>query len=366
MKTTATASVILAAFAFAGAALAADDHWTYDSGTISDGDWTFNATVSGTSLTVNAVTAWPDTISSLDFSKPVRDNGTGNYTIVTLNPCFAKKKATATDDGYRPKDLEVTAAGLKLGELVLPQTGLTTISRAAFTHCSNLTHVVNYLPDSVTTIGNSAFAHCPAKQDLFLRGLNGGSGRGIFYHASIRSITFGPGFKTIGDTSNGMGSFQSCSSVTNIVFDPESSNINLPANAFDATLKLKQPLVLYGVTNVNSAAFSSCEVSSITFDKGIKTIGKLTKVTTLTNVCFLGNPPSLQSGTWADYGQGTDKTVTTYIYRRFNKTGEWNAYAEGGQIDMHNSTFSSEWATEPSKRPLLYIDKMAGYYISFK
>ena len=79
----------------------------------------------------------------------------------------------------------------------------------------------------------------------------------------------------------------------------------------------------------------------------------------------LGAPPSAQTGTWADYGHGSSK-VTTYIYRKSNKTGEWNAYAEGGNIDMHNSTFSSTYATEPSKRPLLYIDKMAGYYISFK
>lgn len=364
MKTTATASAILAAFAFAGAALAADDHWTYDSaaGTISDGEWTFSAVVSGNSLTVNAFTGHPETLSVLDFSKPVSDVGGNNYVIVKLNPHLAHKKA-GTDGGYRPGDLEASEASTKVGELILPQAGLTAISAAAFAYCSNLTNIVNYLPDSVTGIGNSAFVNCPAKQDLFLRGIRGNANRGIFYGSKIRSVTFGPGFTGISESSNKQRPFQNCSGITNIVFSSESSGISFVNNAFECVLK--QPLILYGVKNLHNSAFSGCTIPSITFDKGIQSIGTLSSVSGLATVHFLGAPPSAQTGTWADYGQGSSK-VTTYIYRKSNKTGEWNAYAEGGNIDMHNSTFSSTYATEPSKRPLLYIDKMAGYYISFK
>ena len=364
MKTAERRFAIIVALVVGFAAFAEDDHWTYDSavGTISDGVWTFSATVSGTSLTVNAVTGYPETRSVLDFAKPVRDAGWNNYVIVKLNPHFAHKKAN-TDGGYRPGDLEASEASTKVGELILPQTGLTAINAAAFAYCSNLTNIVNYLPDSVSSIGNSAFAHCPAKQDLFVRGISGGTGRGIFYGAGIRSITFGRRFKTIGDTSNGMGSFQNCASVTNIVFDPESSNINLPVNAFRDALTLKQPLVLYGVTNLNSSAFSNCKVSSITFDKGIKYIGTLSGVSGLTEVHFLGTPPTSQSGKWADYGQGTDKTVTTYVPSKF--LVQWKPYAAGGEIRKKSSTFSSAYATEPAKRPLLYEGKIQ-FKISLK
>ncbi len=362
MKTPAIAAFLSLVAAVAAAA----DSWTYDpsAGTVSDGEWTFNASASGSSLTVKAVTGWPETVSRLDFSKPVSDAGGNSYTIVTLNPGFARKKESATDDGYRPGDLEAADASPMLGELVLPQTGLTTISRAAFAYCSNLTNIVNYLPDSVTTIGNSAFAYCPARQDLFIRGLSGGTGRGIFYHASIKSITFGPGFKTIGDTGNSNGSFQGCSSITNLVFSPESSGITLPANAFRCKPTLTQPLVLYGVKSVASTAFSEWKIPSITFDKCIESIGALTGVTTLREVHFLGGPPSSETGKFADYGQGTSAEVTTYVRRKFGK--EWLPYSAGGDINMKNTTFSSEYATDPTKRKLLFVDKLPGFYIQFK
>jgi surface protein len=220
---------------------------------------------------------------------------------------------------------------------------------------------VNYLPDSVASIGNSAFAFCGAKQDLFLRGFSGSTGRGIFYSCGIKSITFGPGFKGIGDTSNKMASFQGCSSITNVVFDPAGSGISLAANAFQCKPTLKQPLVLYGVTSVASSAFSNWKIPSITFADGIQSIGTLSGVTTLTNVCFLGAPPSSQIGTWADYSQGTAWVPTSVPYE-FRQ--QWWSYAEGYSPDLSDAqkeeliketgtTFSSTYATTPSKRPLL-------------
>ena len=359
MKTTAKAFSIIAALAATFTSFAADDHWTYAAGTITDGEWTFNATLdSNNKMTVGTCTAYPSSLSTLDFAKPVQDAGNTQYTIKKLDTHLAHKK-DGTDGGYRPGDLEASEVCARVGKLILPQTGLTTIAAAAFAYCSNLTNVVNYLPDSVTSIGNSAFAYCPAKQDLFIRGISGGTGRGIFYHAGIKSITFGRGFKTIGDTSNGMGSFQGCSSVTNIVFDPESSNINLPVNAFRVTLTLKQPLVLYGVTNLNSSAFSDCKVSSITFDKGIKSIGTLSNITTLSEVHFLGEPPSAQTGTWADYNQGS-ATVTTYVPSKF--LAQWKPYSANGEIHKVGTTFSSTYASSPAKRPLYYTGK---FHFSF-
>lgn len=350
MKTTAQAFAIIAALAAGFTSFAEDDHWTYNSGTgtISDGLWTFNATVaSNNKITVGSYTVYPATRSVLDFSKPVRDGAGNNYTITKLNPHFAHK--IGTDGGYRPGDLEASEASTKVGELILPQTGLTAINAAAFAYCSNLTNIVNYLPDSVTSIGNSAFVDCPAKQDLFLRGIRGNANRGIFYGSSIRSVTFGPSFTGISEASNTMRPFQNCSGITNIVFSPESSGISFTNNAFKCVLR--QPLVLYGVKRINNAAFEDCTIPSITFADGIANFGTLYKVGGLKEVHFLGAPPTSQSGTWADYGQGTS-IVTTYIPSKF--LAQWKPYAANGEIKKINTTFSSTYATNPSKRPLYY------------
>ena len=122
-------------------AFAADPQWTYNStaGTISDGDWTFVATANGTDLTVGAVSADPGAGATLDFSKAVTD-GSATYTIVTLNPNFA---------AYANK--------ANLTALVLPATGLITISADAFNGCTSLASISPFLPDSVTTVGERAF-----------------------------------------------------------------------------------------------------------------------------------------------------------------------------------------------------------------
>lgn len=78
--------VALAALVFTVSAYAAD--WTYDSvaGTISDGVWTFNATVtSDNKMSVGTCVTYPDTVSLLDFSKPVKDADDNVYTIKALN-----------------------------------------------------------------------------------------------------------------------------------------------------------------------------------------------------------------------------------------------------------------------------------------
>ena len=350
-------------------AFAEDAYWTYDSaaGTITDGLWTFNATVSGTQMTVKTCTDYPTTLSLLDFAKPVKDANDVAYTIKALNTAMV----TFSRDGGRPEESTDKGMAQMVGELRLPESGLTSIGTGAFCRTANCTNVVNYLPDSVTSLGNSAFAYCGAKKDLFLRGFVGAAGRGIFYSSKITSVTFGPAFTTMGDISNKMAPFQSCGSITNIVFDPASSGITLPQYSFRANITLKQPLILYGVTSINNAAFSNCKVSSITFDDGIQSIGTLSNVSTLTEVHFLGAPPSSQTGTWADYNYNQNTaTVKTYIPWKFRQqwwpyAAEYNTgttYSDSnapirleGKTPM--STFSSTYATTPAKRPL-YLEDM--------
>ena len=344
-------------------AFAEDAYWTYDSaaGTIADGLWTFNATVaSGNLMTVGTCTDYPSDVSLLDFSKPVKDESDTAYTIKALNTSMV----TFSRTGGRPEESTDKGMAAKVGELRLPASGLTSIGQGAFCRTVNCTNVVNYLPDSVTSIGNSAFAYCGAKRDLFLRGFVGAAGRGIFYASKITSVTFGPAFTTMGDISNKMAPFQSCTGITNIVFDPASSGITLPQYSFRAAITLKQPLVLYGVTSINNSAFSSCKVSTIVFDSCIQSIGTLANVTTLTEVRFLGGPPTSETGLFADYNQGT-ATVTTYIPWKFRR--QWWPYADGydsgisykestAPIQLRRTTFSSTYTTYPEKRPLLLAE----------
>ena len=196
-------------------AFAADSRWTYDStaGTISDGDWTFAATVNGTDLTVGAHSANPAVVSDLDFGKPVVDAGNVAYTIVALNPAFNND-----------------AAGKLIGRLTLPASGLLTIGNDAFNQCTALTNVVNYIPDSVTRVGQRSFYKCPAKQELRVLGVthfstlgSWGGGNREFYsqqafaESGVTRIVFGPGLKEIADWDK--GPFSYCRSLTNVTFD---------------------------------------------------------------------------------------------------------------------------------------------------
>lgn len=350
MKTTAQAFAIIAALAAGFTSFAEDDHWTYNSGTgtISDGLWTFNATVaSDNTITVGTCTNYPASLSTLDFAKPVQDAGGTQYTIKKLD---TKMASFSDGDAARPENSTAKAEALKVGELRLPASGLTSIGKGAFCHLDNCTNVVNYLPDSVRSIDYSAFAYCAARRDLFLRGLSGKAVRGIFYKSKIRSITFGPNFKGTDVNGNTLSPFQDCSSITNLVFDPDSSGIVF-AEPFRSKPTLTQPLILYGVTNIANAAFQEWTIPSITFADGIANFGTLYLVSGLKEVNFLGAPPTSQSGTWADYGQGTS-IVTTYIPSKF--LAQWKPYAANGEIKKINTTFSSTYATNPSKRPLYY------------
>ena len=354
MKTTAKAFSIIAALAATFTSFAADAYWTYDSaaGTISDNEWTFNASLdSNNKMTVGTCTAYPSSLSTLDFAKPVQDAGNTQYTIKKLDTAMA---SFSDPVAARPTQSSPKPEALKVGELRLPALGLTSIGTGAFCSLSNCTKVVNYIPDTVTSLGNSAFAFCGAKQDLFLRGFRGKANRGIFYKSKIRSVTFGPNFTGTDVNGNSLSPFQDCSSITNLVFDPDSSGIVF-AEPFRNKPTLAQPLILYGVTSMVNAAFENWVIPSITFDTGIQSIGTLSGVSGLKEVHFLGEPPSTQTGKWADYNQGSSE-VKTYVPSKF--LAQWKPYAANGEIHKVGTTFSSTYASSPAKRPLYYTGKI--------
>ena len=234
---------------------------------------------------------------------------------------------------------------------------------------------MNFLPDSVTTIEQSAFALVPAHLDLYVTNVSS-IGRCVFSGSGITSVHFGKRLTYIGNDIKKQGAFEYCQSLTNIVFHPEASGITIDGEAFaSSSTGAKISLALYGVKRVNGSAFSGWKIPSIIFDNGIESFDSLNKVTTLTNVCFLGAPPSSQSGTWADYNQAATTTVTTYIPYKYRQ--QWWPYADGydpemsdaqkeSLIQLTGTTFSSTYATTPAKRPLLLADMPDGLVIIFR
>jgi hypothetical protein len=354
-------SVVLVLSGLTAVAAVTDAYWTFDSvaQTITDGLWTFtNVTASATDLTVGACAAngFPAEFSKLDLSKPVTNAAGTSFAIKSLGTLFGK-----TSDYWKPGSVVTTPAGTNLCDLVLPATGLVSIGDGAFGGCLNLTNVVNFIPDSVTSVGQAIFYMTGVRQDLYLRGISS-IGRCTFTGTGIKSVEFGPNLKWVGNDSNKHGAFQSCSSLTNIVFDPRGNNIELTAYSFAADVTLTQPLILYGVTNLNLQAFSAnTKFKSVAFDDGIINISggfPSANNTLLTEVRFLGRPPT--DGSMSAIYNTRAQTITTYINN--NKYADsWTTYAKDGVLDKKSSLFKADYcgSIDPAFRPLL-IEKTGG------
>ena len=365
--------VALAALVFTVSAYAAD--WTYDSGagTITDGVWTFTVSVSGTNMDVRTCKTCPEVLSTLDFSKQVKDANETVYTIVALGVNVTDKSGRSLfgkTTNYWKENSSTNAQ--TLAELILPSADLKTINSGAFCKCTALTNIVNFLPDSVTTVGQAAFQEVHAKCDLYANGVAGTIGRLCFNGSYIRSVHFGKGLKTIGNGSNGQGAFEGCNYLTNIVFHPEGSGIAIQKAGFSMggspQMQLKSPLALYGVTTIADDAlgriFLTGSDKSVTFDNGLQSIttNTIKGVNNFTEVHFLGAPPTTTGTKFANYGKSTSTMITTYVPYKYRQ--QWWPYADGYDPDMpaaakeeliklKGTTFSSTYATTPSKRPLL-------------
>ena len=323
-------------------AFAADSQWTYNStaGTISDGDWTFAATVSGTDLTVGAVSVDPGEGATLDFSKSVTD-GSATYTIVTLNPNFA---------AYANK--------ANLATLVLPTAWLVTISDSAFDGCTSLQNVTNYVPDSVKAIGKYAFRQVPAGGDLRLNSVADANAF-TFAESGIESVYFGPGFKKFAQGHWQNGTFRYCASLTNIVFDAGITYAEWTAQHVflgDAAIKTTViDLSGFKKLDANWGLFPGPEVKEVVLGAGLSVLsanafgqfGSLSKVT------FAGAPPST-FGTPIYQNTAAAKALVTYVPEAYSN--EWSVYAADGIVNDFSSTFSTNYfaASIVPYRPLLF------------
>ncbi len=325
-------------------AFAADSQWTYNStaGTISDGDWTFAATVSGTDLTVGAVSVDPGEGATLDFSKSVTD-GSATYTIVTLNPNFA---------AYANK--------ANLATLVLPTAGLVTISTDAFNGCTSLASISPFLPDSVTTVGERAFKSVPAQQDLSLKGVVTVS-KSAFYGCGVLSVTFGPGLKYLyGGWDSGC--FWKCEKMKTLNFDPGMTDATISGESVFAYTSLEGVVDLRGFKDVGNRPFYYYYN------------GKISKLILSSSAIFRGNlMHSMGSTKQVEFDGGVPPTQTPTFYSHFDQShlsdlyivvpeeykDEWAAYCEGGVINDVDSYWSTNFVTRAQTQRIHLIYKSA-------
>ena len=343
---------------------AADAQWTYnvEAGTISDGDWTFAATASGTDLTVGAHSANPAVVSDLDFGKPVLDANNVEYTITALNPAFNND-----------------TAGKLIGKLTLPASGLLTIGDYAFNNCTVLTNVVNYIPDSVTRVGIQSFYKCPAKQELRVYGVThfgtnankpDNFSKQAFAESGVTRIVFGPNLKEISDWDS--GPFRNCLSLTNVTFDAAMTGGRFSGarnggfygcTALAGTIDLSgfSDLTYVGTTGGSGRALGNTALSKVILGSGLKKLDvnffdQMGKLREVVFDCAPGDfafTTSIAGGVMFG-GLSADQVVVSKI-READKEA-WSQYAQDGAINAISSTFSSDFAGERYPTRFLVVD----------
>lgn len=322
--------------------------WKYtitgnNAGTMSKDGWTFSATHSGRDLTVGAVTAYPADISPLDFSAIVAGSDGHAYTIVHLNPT-----------GLGHSDV-TTEAGSRIGRLVLPGEGLTSIGAPnnswVFAKCTNAYGTIA-IPSTVTFICGGAFAKTPIEGDLYLPSLIK-LDTATFWNTKITSATFGAALKESAGA-NERGPFAGCTCLTNVVFDP-ASKVDFQAYGFTFwNCPALTDLDLSCATNFAwgsgvGARFHGCtSLTNITFGTGLAKLPAtlFQDATALQSIHFKGPAPEIVGDGGLFTGIGSSQTIKAYVPLRMSEKATfgqtWKSYAADGVLN----TTSSRWRSD--------------------
>lgn len=363
----------------AGTLHAAD--WVYANGTLSDGVWTFNAQLSGTKVTLTALTGGPSTLTALDFTKSIKDTS-GNPLSIT---CFGRLMDAAAGQAFRPY----------VGELTLPATGYTGIGKNAFSKCVNATGTIslpaeltgmeggeafsgdsgitivgNSFPEGLKTITPDAFNRCKIQGDVVLTSVVTIQ-QGSFANTDIRSVSFGPSLTKMENYSGSgaNGAFQNCTSLESVYIDPESSVTITHGNLFSGCSSLTE-IDLSGVVHIeqnadNLSHFNRCtNLRKVTFGSKLDYLdGRLFNgATKLEQVIFKGPPPATIANTFL-LGAGNGGEVTTYVIldpsasNYASAKAAWDALTAGGEINAVDSTWKADYigdAPASTRHLLLY------------
>lgn len=325
-------------------------NWVYDSTakTISDGVWTFSATLAKntTNLTIGAPVEeeCPTTITPLDFSKPIEksDDPSTTYTIVELNSIFS----------YYSGGAKTREIGKQVGELTLPGEGLKKVSRFSFGGCVNMTGDLRF-PTSITLIGADNFIGSkitsvyipPTTDPCEIHGTSGDGG--AFGHISeLTNVVIAAGS---GVTMTSGGVFGVCPKLLNADLSGVTA---MPG--YDGRKDREGFGHFYGCTALTNITLGSLTVMA----PNVLAVGTIGTVS-LKTVRFLGNPPETLETPYL-FGVKAAQPVTTIV--PLECADAWKAYAANGVLDNFSSTWDSAYlasGVDPANR-LLILDRSSG------
>ena len=344
------------------------DHWTLSGATMTDGVWTFGVSRNDTklTLTVNSPSQYPDVTAPevLDLSKPILNDAGTEYAITSLAIGFSAKGPNNNWNDCSPK----VYCG-SVSKLILPdneRSRITSITSGCFAYCTNLTEIVNYLPDSVTTIGENAFMKVPAVQPLSLKGIKTLAGM-TFKASGITAVTFGPDLQSFGGGNRYRltGCFGDCKNLSSVTFDPNMKNATLSGfRVFQGTALTELPNLEGFSTLSVFAPFAGLSFPKVTIPASATNNfngGFFDEIVGLESVEFLGKPPETITAGYvnnplSNWILGGKDGVSTYIQEELAE--EWTVWAANGIVNSASSTWN-EAAAGPNfaKRPLIYKAK---------
>ena len=224
--------------------------WTYDNiaKTVSNGEWTFKATLSGDKLSLTEATASPTEAGDLNLATSVRDaNGTA-YEIQTLG----NSSSPSGTDGLFGLD-KTNAHRLKVTGLYLPP-NVKRIGKRAFLSCSNLAGPL-CLPETVT-LYKYAFSSCSNVTAVVFKGGTAGGQvfdtNGYQFENCVRLA----GELDLPDNNTSVPSY--CFSHTALTRLSAPNATKVGASAFSACSKLTRVELSDGVISLGDSAFHSC------------------------------------------------------------------------------------------------------------
>lgn len=359
-------------------------YWIFDGEHLADtnGLWAFSATLAGTALAIGECSQNPSAMSELDLTRRVTDAQGHALIITSLDPKFSTVSGSYGNPGTAQHGAEY------VGLVTLPTNSLVSIGACAFAQCSNLTNVWPLLPDSVTTIGTSAFNGTKISGLLRLKGLTIAR-YGVFKNTKVDEVVFGPSLTEF-DSAWGCSTFENCTSITNVIFDPASRISTFVGSTQGPFTGCSNLSGTNGVIDISSfttigdtyPVFPRCPIETLIFGTNITTFksgffnvsygyGWFTK---LSHVKFLGAPPAALSGVtglftgvrndWSTgykdvllYPTNTATSVCTEI--PYAERDAWAQYAEGGVIRAKGTYWKAEYVGGDDfyrTRPLIYTD----------
>lgn len=379
--------VLLAAVVAAWGGFAAD--WTIADGKMSDGTWTFEATVGGGSAAVGKCLAAPEKTTALDFAKPVTANG-AKVTLTKLSPqfghrgpdtqwaCVAGKMSAAVGPLALPDtveeigDLAFTGCSNVTGKVALPR-ALRKVGMGAFQKCVGLVFDGEAFPANLAEVGGTAFAEVTIEGTLKLPGAVSVSS-GAFTGANVTRAQFGPGLKSLGG-GWGRGVFSDSKTITDIQLDP-GSVVKMDAGIqFHDCRKLGPVVDLRAVSVLTKSAwppFQGCaNVRKVFFGTNLTEIASdiFAEAPAIEEVHFIGKPPKFAAPVLPPVVQPMPcqprrPAITTYVHLDpkapdfAEAKAAWDKLTAGGELKASGSTWSEAMAGKDfAKRELVLFTK---------